>query len=152
MNYAMKRELTPRPSTTDLFFNLPLSLLSPYTEWLPEIAEPTGQSWKPRVDISETKDEMHIEAELPGMDKDCIKLKVKGNTLELKGERIFEKKEEEKQYKRIERMYGSFTRIFPIPNEVEQSKIKAEFKNGILHIVIPKPVQSVEEGEDVPIK
>jgi len=109
------------------------------------------QTWKPRVDISETNEEIHIEAELPGMDKTNIKLQVKNSTLLLTGERSFEKKEEERTYKRIERMYGSFTRTFPLPQGVDSSKIQAQFENGILKITVLKPTPQ-EQVNEVNIK
>jgi len=133
-----------------IFFPSILSL--PESLLLPEIAETETGRWRPRVDISETDNAIQIEAELPGMDKSNIKLKVKGNTLVLQGERKMEQKEEDRQYRRVERFYGSFTRTFPLPQGSDVSKIQANFENGILNITVPKPTIQEDKGSEIEIK
>ncbi len=79
-----------------------------------------------------------LEAELPGMTRDDFELSFENNTLTLKGERKFEKKDESDNYHRVERAYGSFTRSFTLPNTVTVDGVTAEFNNGILHVALPK--------------
>lgn len=94
--------------------------------------------WTPAVDISETKNEYQIKAELPDVKKENVKISVSDGMLHIKGERKFEKEEKEKKYHRIERYYGSFERSFTLPENVDESKLKAEFKDGVLNIQLPK--------------
>jgi len=95
-------------------------------------------SWSPRVDIFENKDNLVLEAELPGMKHDDFELSFENNVINLKGERRFEKRADEDNYHRVERAYGSFTRSFTLPPTVTADGAKAEFNNGILHVNLPK--------------
>lgn len=94
--------------------------------------------WAPKVDIFENKENLVLEAELPGMNRDDFELSFENNVLTLKGERKFEKKTDEENYHRVERSYGTFTRSFTLPNTVTADGAKAEFTNGILHVSLPK--------------
>jgi HSP20 family protein len=95
-------------------------------------------AWSPRVDIFENKDNLVLEAELPGMSRDDFELTFENNALTLKGERKFEKKTEGENYHRLERSYGAFTRSFTLPQTVTAEGAKAEFNNGVLHVSLPK--------------
>ncbi len=95
-------------------------------------------AWAPKVDIFENKDNLVLEAELPGMNRDDFELSFENNVITLKGERKFEKKTDEDNYHRIERSYGAFTRSFTLPQTVTAEGAKAEFKNGILHVKLAK--------------
>ncbi len=94
--------------------------------------------WAPAVDIKENADSFIVTAELPGMSKDEINVEVENGTLTIKGERRFEKKEEGENYHFIERSYGSFYRSFGLPKNVSADSISAEYKDGVLHINLPK--------------
>ena len=93
----------------------------------------------PVVDYYDNEENIVIKAELPGMDKDNIVVDVKGRFLTLKGERSSENEVKEDQYYRRERAYGKFERTFALPAEVDPDKIRADYKDGILTIDIPKP-------------
>lgn len=95
-------------------------------------------AWMPKVDIFENKENLVLEAELPGMNRDDFELSFENNVLTLKGERKFEKKTEGDNYHRVERSYGEFTRSFTLPQTVTVDGVKAEFNNGILHVTLPK--------------
>jgi len=95
-------------------------------------------AWNPRVDIFENKDNLVLEAELPGLTREDFELSFENNVLTLKGERKFEKKTEGENYHRIERSYGAFTRSFTLPQTVTADGAKAEFNNGILNVSLPK--------------
>lgn len=94
--------------------------------------------WAPRVDIAETDKEFLIKAELPEIRKEDVKVEVNNGVLTLRGERKQEKEEKGKKFHRIERSYGSFTRSFTLPENVDQSRIKASFKDGMLNIQLQK--------------
>ncbi len=100
--------------------------------------EAMSGAWLPKVDIFENKENLVLEAELPGMTRDDFELSFENNVLTLKGERKFEKKDEGDNYHRVERSYGSFTRSFTLPNSVTVDGVKAEFNNGILTVALPK--------------
>ena len=95
-------------------------------------------TWAPAVDIYETKDNLVIKAEIPGIEKKDVSIEVKDNTLKLKGERKYEKDVKEENYHRMECSYGSFQRTFSLPATVDQEKISASFKNGMLEVTLPK--------------
>lgn len=111
---------------------------------LPELFDRNGDKieWSPSADISETKKEFLIKAELPDVDKDDIHVSVLDGALTIEGERKHHKEEEDETYHRVESFYGSFMRSFPLPSNVDESKIKAESKNGILKIHMPKTKES----------
>jgi HSP20 family protein len=99
------------------------------------------ESWSPCVDIFETENEVVIKAELPGMESKDIDIKLSNNVLMLGGDRRFEKDTKTENYHRVERSYGTFTRSFSLPAFVDDSKVHAEYKNGLLRIVLPKKEQ-----------
>src|SRR5215470_17323971 len=98
-------------------------------------------TWSPAVDIYETENEIMVQAELPGVDRKDIVLNLDNNVLTLKGDRRFEKETKQENYHRIERSYGSFSRAFSIPAIVDEEKIRADYKDGILKIALPKKEQ-----------
>ena len=100
--------------------------------------EVSTRSWAPPVDIYETEDAIVLKAELPGIDPKDVEVRVEDNTLYLKGERKYEKEVNEQNYHRIERSYGSFARSFSLPNSISAEKVKAEYKDGLLTLTIPK--------------
>lgn len=95
-------------------------------------------AWTPNVDIFENKDEIVLEAELPGMNREDFELTIENNVLTLRGERRFEKKDEGDNYHRVERAYGSFTRSFTLPQIVSPENAAAEYKNGVLRVALRK--------------
>jgi len=94
--------------------------------------------WSPSVDIYENENEIVLEAELPGMKREDFELSIENNIITLKGKREFEKKEEGDNYHRVERAYGTFTRSFSLPRSVSAEETKADFKNGVLRVSLPK--------------
>jgi HSP20 family protein len=99
-------------------------------------------TWSPAVDIFETENEIVVKAEIPGIDRKDITLSLEKNVLNLKGERRFEKETKEENYHRIERAYGGFSRSFSLPATVDEEKIRADYRDGILKIVLPKREQA----------
>jgi HSP20 family protein len=92
----------------------------------------------PSLDLSETKDNFVVKAEVPGMDAKDISISLTGDVLTIKGEKKQEKEEKEEDYHVVERSYGSFSRSIRLPAEVESGKVEASYKHGILRITLPK--------------
>ena len=90
------------------------------------------------IDLEETKDELIVRAELPGMKKEEIKVSTIGNSLTLRGERKQKREKKANTYHRIEQRYGHFERVIPLPFEVKTEKVKASYRDGILQITFPK--------------
>ncbi len=95
--------------------------------------------WNPAVDLYEKDDHFVIKAELPGVDKNDIKVDLKDRVLTLSGERTYDNEVKEENYYRKERSYGKFQRAFTLPADVDSDKITAEFKDGVLRVEVPKP-------------
>jgi len=111
----------------------------------------TVAQWSPAVDVSETEKEFLIKAELPEMKKEDVKVTLDEGILTIQGERKLEKEEKGKRFHRIERSYGSFTRSFTLPDDVDAAKVAAEFKDGMLNIRLPKTEKPKPKATDVKI-
>ena len=97
-----------------------------------------GGSWAPAVDIYEHEGNIVLTAELPGVDPKDVDIRVENNVLTLRGERKWSDEVQRESYHRVERAYGSFARSFTLPNVVDTEKIKADFEDGMLKLVLPK--------------
>ncbi len=95
-------------------------------------------AWAPAVDIFEKGEDLVIRAELPGVDRNDIDVRVENGVLILRGERKHSEEIEDKNAYRMERVYGSFARSFSLPTTVDASKISANLKDGVLEVVLPK--------------
>jgi len=105
-------------------------------------------AWTPAVDIFETEHEVVLKAELPDVKENEIDVRVEKNTLTLSGERKYDKEFNEENALRTERYYGTFSRSFTLPNTIKQDGVKAEYKNGVLTVTLPK----LEEAKPKQIK
>ena len=117
--------------------NLQERLNKLFREAFPRTQEATSV-WTPPVDVFEKEDEIVLKVEVPEVDQNEIELKVEDNTLTIQGERKLEEGTTKEDYYRMERYYGKFSRSFSLPNTVDQNKIKATYKDGVLRIVLPK--------------
>lgn len=99
-------------------------------------------TWAPSVDIYETENELVIKADLPEVSEKDIDVRIENNMLTIRGERKFEQKVKEENYLRVERSYGSFGRSFSLPATVNAEAIKAEYKNGVLTVAVPKRAEA----------
>lgn len=100
--------------------------------------ETARHNWMPPVDIRETEDALFLTAELPGLSKDDVEITIEDHVLSLRGERKLEKDLHKENYHRIERSYGSFSRTFSLPTNVRTDEVNASFRDGVLHVEIPK--------------
>jgi len=112
---------------------------------------PTTTDWAPAVDIAESPAEYLIKAELPEMRKEDVKVKVDRGIIRIEGERRLEKDEKNRKYHRVERAYGSFTCAFNVPEDVEASKVSAQFKDGVLNVHLPKSEKKMVKEFEVPV-
>ncbi|HSP17305.1 MAG TPA: Hsp20/alpha crystallin family protein [Thermoanaerobaculia bacterium] len=136
-------ELIPLRNKVDRLFNL-------YTE---KEEEPMlATKWAPVADILETKDHYIVRAEIPGMEEKDITVEIENGVLTLKGERKFEAKTEEKDFRRIERSYGQFLRSFTLPTNVNTEKITAAYVNGVIEVMIPKKEEAKPKKVTLEVK
>jgi HSP20 family protein len=115
-----------------------------------EEMEPFRREWMPSLDVSETKNNIVLKAEAPGMDAKDIDISLARDILTIKGEKKQEKEEKDENYHRIERNYGSFSRSVRLPQEVQSDKIKANYKDGVLKITLPKSEEA--KAKEIKIK
>jgi HSP20 family protein len=153
----VKAELLRAPSPFEAMegwfedaFRRPFPLLSP--SWLPKLRVAEMEELMPSVDVFEESDEVVVKAELPGMKKEDIDVSMTDNAISISGEKKKEEKVERKNYYREERSYGSFTRSFRFPVEVQTDKAKANFKEGILEIRIPKTEEAKKKEKKLVIE
>ena len=96
------------------------------------------RSWTPSVDVAEDDKSYFVHVEIPGVSKQDVQVKIEDNQLVISGERKTEKEHKERKFSRIERQFGSFIRSFTLPDDVKASEVNAEFKDGVLSVLIPK--------------
>ncbi len=107
--------------------------------------------WMPLTDIYEDKDDYKIKADLPGIKKDDVKISFSDGKLNISGERNQEKETKDAKCHRIERTFGKYFRSFTLPKEIKEDKIKAEFKDGQLTVIIPKAEEVKPKEIDIKV-
>jgi HSP20 family protein len=124
------------------------------------LAQPAGKSpgsdavfadWAPAVDIVETDGAYLMKADLPDVKKEDVKVAIADGVLSLEGERRLDKEEKGKTFHRVERMYGKFVRRLAVPTDVDQQKVAAEFKDGVLNVHLPKSASAKPKTVDVKV-
>lgn len=109
-----------------------------------------GMEWSPSADISETEKEYVINAELPGVKKEDLKVNLAQGMITIEGERKQEKNEKGEKFHRVERLYGSFLRRFSLPDNIKADAVRSEFKDGVLCVHIPKTEKT--QPKQIPIQ
>ena len=107
--------------------------------------------WMPSVDISETDTAYAIKGEIPGVKKEDVKVSIQDGMLTIQGERKMEKEEKGKKFHRVECSYGNFMRSFRVPDDADESGVKAEFKDGMLNITLPKSAKAKPRSINVAV-
>jgi HSP20 family protein len=107
--------------------------------------------WAPAMDVQETDIEYLIKADLPAVRREDVKVSVEDGILAVEGERKMEKEEKNKKFHRIERSYGKFVRRMAVPSDVDQQKVQADFKDGVLNVHLPKSPVAKPRSVDVKI-
>ena len=114
--------------------------------------EQTSSAWTPVVDIEETVQDYVIREELPGLDKDKVKVAVEGVVLTLSGERDLERTAEGKTYHHIERSHGTFSRSFTLPEDSDAERVEAQFTNGVLTVRVTKREEALPKSIEVRVE
>jgi len=128
------------------------SFLTPFSRGLPPPAlAARGGFMAPRVDVKETDKAVVVSAELPGIDEKDVELVLKDGVLTLKGEKKYEKDQNDENVHTMERSYGSFRRSFQIPDSVDADKIDASFDKGVLTITLPRKPDAVKTEKRIKI-
>jgi HSP20 family protein len=109
-------------------------------------------TFSPSVDVKESDKEIKVSAELPGMEDKDIDVSLTKDSLTIKGEKKEEKEDKGKDFYRMERSYGSFTRTVPLPSEIDTEKVKAEFRKGVLTVTLPKTAKAIKETKKISVK
>ncbi len=107
--------------------------------------------WMPSVDISETDTAYLIRGEIPGVKKEDVKVTIQEGMLTIQGERKQEKEEKGKRFHRVECCYGNFVRSFRVPDDADESAVKAEFKDGMLNVTLPKSAKAKPKSISVTV-
>jgi len=118
----------------------------------PGTAEGRFDFFQPSIDVKHSEKEIFVKAELPGLAEKDIEVLLTDNALTIRGEKREEKEEKGKTYYHMERSYGSFNRMIPLPAGVDQKKVQAQFKNGVLTITLQKTQEEKAKGKKIPIK
>ena len=116
------------------------------------LARRIGEEWWPSVDMSETKDNYVIKAELPGLEAQDVDVSISGDVLTIKGEKKKEEEEKDEHHHYVERYYGSFQRSFRLPANVKSDKIDASFDKGVLKVTLPKVEEAKKKKIEVKVK
>jgi HSP20 family protein len=136
-------DVTPRSSTGHDYRLDPFRMMDALFRWDPFRTDSSslfqgGNDFSPRFDVKETKSAFVIKADLPGVNDDDVNVSVTGRQLTISGHREHEQREEGEQFFAIERSAGSFARSFSLPDVVDPDAVKADLKNGVLTLEIPK--------------
>lgn len=130
----------------------PFNVLKEFNEGFANNFEGDLESrWSPKVDIVEKEKSYVVRAEVPGVSKEDIDIDLKDNNLVIKGEKKFEKKEENDNYVRVESSYGSFQRSFFIDEKVDRNNISAKYKDGVLEVTLPKKEEAAPKKIEVKV-
>ncbi|HKV42631.1 MAG TPA: Hsp20/alpha crystallin family protein [Blastocatellia bacterium] len=108
--------------------------------------------WTPVCDVFETDNEIVVKTELPGVKKEDVHITMENGLLAISGERKFEEETKRENYHRVERSYGEFYRSFSLPTTVDVNKINAEFKDGVLKIMLPRLEEAKRKSVDIKVK
>ena len=110
-----------------------------------------GQSWMLAVDVNETEKEFFLSADMPGLDKNDVSVDIHDGVITIKGERAIDNEKSTDGYRIRERQLGSFNRSFRLPDNVNEDKVAAKFKNGLLTVTLPKTKEILPEGRQIKI-
>ena len=122
---------------------------SMFTHDLPRFS--STKSWMLAVDVNETETEFFLSADMPGLDKKDVSVNIHDGVITIKGERAIDNEKSTDDYRIRERQLGSFNRSFRLPDNVNEVKVAAKFKNGVLKVTLPKTKEVIPEGRQIKI-
>jgi HSP20 family protein len=144
-NWNPKRDLELLQNRIHFLFGSPIGSFRPSTQ------PASTNEWTPLVDIAEDDKEFTIKAELPEVKKEDVKIELENGSIRISGERKIEKEEAGRRWHRLERSYGAFERAFTLPEGTQRTEIKAEFKDGLLKVHLPKGESSKPKALEIPV-
>ena len=125
------------------------SRLQRYFDDFPTLGFGSSENYSPRIDIRDEGDHLIVDAEIPGVRKEDLKLTLEDNILTIEGEKKKEEKTDKENYFRTERIFGSFKRCFTLPVEIDSSEVDAKFENGMLLVKLKKLVEKPVEAKTI---
>jgi HSP20 family protein len=135
-------QITPENALTEFRREMDDLFSSFFGETVPSTEKFFGHGFAPDFDISETDGEVILKADLPGVDPKDVEISLTGNTVTVRGEKKEETEEKGENVYKMERRYGGFCRAFALPSDVEEDKVEAAYKNGVLTVKLPKTESS----------
>lgn len=152
-----KGQLATRREPDNPFFALQHKMNRMFDDFLGEPFDLFGTSgggnmFMPQMNVSETEKEIIVTADVPGVEEKDLDISITKNELTIKGEKKSETEEKNKDFYRIERSYGTFSRTVMLPQGIDESKVNAELKKGVLKLTIPKSAEAVSERKKIQIK
>jgi HSP20 family protein len=153
-NIDVRKEGTKTPQQTESRDWEPARMLrqffgwDPFREMMPMLRG--GQTFMPAFDVKETKDSYLFKADLPGVKESDVEITMTGNRLTINGKRDAEKEEKNDTYYTYERSYGSFTRAFTLPEDVDRDNVHAEMRDGVLTLHIPRKAEA--QPKQIPLR
>lgn len=146
-----RREVDPFVSLQSRLNRLIHDFEQDFTGGLPPALAACADARLASTDVAETDTEIEITTELPGVDAKNVDVKVTADRVVIKGEKLGQREDKAKDRVVTERSYGSFERIVPLPEGVNLDAAKAEFKNGVLTVTLPKSPSATQKGRIVPV-
>jgi HSP20 family protein len=150
------RDVTAWHPVSDLaseFVNMQREIDKMFDRFRGGISDDSNSSaFMPVVDIVERKDDYLVKVELPGVNKNDVKITIQNDILTIRGEKKLEKETKDENYHRVERSYGTFQRSFTLPSSVKSDKIDATYDNGVLSISLPKAEEAKPKEIEVKVK
>lgn len=143
--------MAPERSAVDLWREMD-NLFDRFFADMPWPGRSMTRQFAPALDVSENDNEFVVKAELPGIDPKEVDISLTDNLLIIKGEKKDEREETRENFHRVERSYGSFSRSFQLPCEVQEDKIEAQYKNGVLDLRIPKAEKAKRKSVKIEVK
>ncbi|MEX2303178.1 MAG: Hsp20/alpha crystallin family protein [Bryobacterales bacterium] len=122
-----------------------------FSDWPAVPAQREARAWAPAVDVFEDENRIVLKADLPDMDEKAVDIQVEDGMLTIKGERKFENETKDKNFHRVERRYGSFSRSFALPEGVDEEKISANYTKGVLEVTVPKTAKKAKNVRTVTV-
>lgn len=123
-----------------------------FSSWFGKVPSLRREAFTPSVDVSEDKDNIYVEADLPGMQRKDINIKMSGNSLVISAKKEEAKEEKKKNYYCCERYQGNFYRLMDLPSSVNVSKISAMYKDGVLKVALPKKEEEKEKEVKIDVE
>jgi HSP20 family protein len=147
MTQMIKKPFDPIAEMNDMLQRF--SQLMPFSGQLPAFSK---EGWSPTADLSETPEAFEVHAELPGVKLEDVRVGFEDGMLTVSGEKKTEREEKHKRFHRVERSAGSFSRSFYIPNVLDDGKVTALFKDGVLTVKLPKQQPGLPAKKTVDVK